>query len=242
MAHLVAFYPDKEASLRIAASLIQGGASFLEVQFPFSDPTADGATIQEACTTALANGFKVDLGFELVKQIHGYSPLPLFIMSYSSLVYSRGIANFLAAAQKAGAKGLIVPDLPFDCDEGLYTQARALGLEVIPVVAPTISEERLTKIASLGTTYIYAALRKGITGAFTEIGQENLEFLSRTKALGFKVLAGFGISTREQIKIIAPLVEAAIVGSAFIREIQNNLSSGDYANAVLNKMKELADK
>jgi tryptophan synthase alpha chain len=240
MAHLVAYYPTEKASLDIAEALIKGGASFLEVQFPFSDPTADGATIQEACTVALASGFKVDKGFELIKRITKMTDTPVFIMSYCNLVVTRGIKEFLTDTKKAGARGLIVPDLPFDTDEGLYAEAKAMQLEVIPVVAPSISEKRLKAIAALNINYLYTALRKGITGVFTEIGKENIEFLNRCGAFGMKVLAGFGISSRAQVEKIAPLVHAVIVGSAFIREIQNHVADDSFCDAVLIKMKELS--
>ena len=240
MAHLVSYFPNREASLNIAQAFIKGGADFLEIQFPFSDPTADGATIQEACTTALQSGFKVEKGFEQVKQITDMTDIPVFIMSYCNLVYTRGIDNFLSDTKKAGARGVIVPDLPFDTDEGLYEQARGMQLEVIPVVAPTINDRRLKAIAALSTDYIYTALRKGITGAFTEIGKENIEFLNTCGSFGFKVLAGFGISDRKQIEQIAPFVHAVIVGSAFIREIQAHLADNSFCDAVLTKMKELS--
>jgi tryptophan synthase alpha chain len=240
MAHLVAYYPNRKASLDIVQALIKGGASFLEVQFPFSDPTADGAAIQEACTMALMSGFKVDKGFELVKHIAETTDIPVFIMSYCNLVFTRGIKEFLADVKKAGARGLIVPDLPFDTDEGLYAEARSMQLEVMPVVAPSISERRLKAIATLNISYLYTALRKGITGTFTEIGEENIEFLKKCGSLGLKVLAGFGISSREQVEKIAPLVHAVIVGSAFIREIQNHLADNSFCDAVYTKMKELS--
>jgi tryptophan synthase alpha chain len=240
MAHLVAYYPDREGCLKIARALTRGGAGFLEVQFPFSDPTADGAVIQEACSTALEKGFRVDHGFELVKQIKGFAGIPVFIMSYCNLVYTRGIDTFLEQSKQAGAAGLIVPDLPYDTDEGFYAQAKSMGLEAVPVVPPTISRERLKSIAALGTTYLYAALRKGITGAFTEISEENLAFLRSANDLGFKVMAGFGISTRSQIETLSSEVYAAIVGSAFIREIQAHLKDETYADAVFKKMQEFS--
>jgi tryptophan synthase alpha chain len=240
MSHLVAYYPDAEGSMKIARALIKGGAAFLEVQFPFSDPTADGPVIQAACGGALESGFTVDKGFGLVKQIAAESSIPVFIMSYCNLVYTRGIETFLKQTREAGAAGLIVPDLPFDRDEGLYAQAKSLGLEVIPVVAPNTEPERLKKIAGLGTTYLYAALRKGITGAFSAIGEENIDFLRAAKSLGFKVLAGFGISTREQLEILCPEVHAAIIGSAFVREIQAHLKDGSFADAVFKKMRALS--
>jgi tryptophan synthase alpha chain len=240
MAHLVAYYPDREGSLKIARALNRGGAGFLEVQFPFSDPTADGAAIQEACSTALEKGFKVDHGFELVKQIKGFAEAPVFIMSYCNLVYARGVEKFLVQSKQAGAAGLIVPDLPFDTDEGFYGLAKSMGLEAMPVVPPTVSRERLESIAALGTTYLYVALRKGITGAFTEIGEQNMAFLHLAREMGFKVMAGFGISTRSQIEKLSPEVYAAIVGSAFVREIMTHLDDHGYEDAVYRKMSELS--
>ena len=239
MSHLVAYYPTRKASLEIAHALVDGGCSYLEVQFPFSDPTADGTYIQAACSKALKTGFKVAGGFALVKEIKTFTHIPIFIMSYASLVYVRGISNFVADAKEAGAIGLIVPDLPFDSDEGLYQEGRSQGIEIVPVVAPSIKEQRLKIIAQSGIQYLYAALRRGITGAFTRIGEQNLEFIKQTSTYGLKVLAGFGISSHEQVKKIANLVHAVIVGSAFIKQIQSSWDKREHYQAVLSKMQEL---
>jgi tryptophan synthase alpha chain len=220
MAHLVAGYPDPEGSLAAALGLAEGGASYLEVQFPFSDPTADGPLIQEACDAALTRGFRVDEGFELVQRIREDTGLPVFLMSYANLLVRRGVPAFLDRAQKAGAMGLIVPDLPVDADEGLYPRGRALGLRIVPVVAPDTRPRRLALLADSGAEYLYAALRRGITGAHTEIGEENLAFLEAVAGLGLRVLAGFGVRTRAQVLALAPRAHAVVVGSLFVEAVR----------------------
>ena len=220
MAHLVAGYPDLETSLEAARALTDGGCAYLEVQFPFSDPTADGPVIQAACDRALRAGFRLAAGFALVAEIRRFTTVPILIMSYANPVFVRGTEGFLREAQRAGAAGVIVPDLPVDADEGLFEQARRLGLHAVPVASPNASPRRLELVRESGARYVYATLRPGITGTYTEIGPENLAFLRRLAALGLKVLAGFGISTREQVQTLEPHVHATVVGSVLVREIR----------------------
>ena len=219
MAHLVAGYPDQDSSLAAARGLAEGGASYLEVQFPFSDPTADGPLIQQACDAALARGFRVEAGFQLLARIREATGLPVFLMSYAGLVVRRGVPAFLERAREAGAAGLIVPDLPVDSDEGLYERGRALGLAIVPVAAPDTRPRRLSLMAATGAQYLYAALRRGITGQATVIGRENLSFLETVGALGWKVLAGFGVARREQVLALAPHAHAVVVGSRFVEAV-----------------------
>ena len=221
MAHLVAAFPDWDTSLRVGEAMIDGGAGLLEVQFPFSDPTADGPWIQRACADALAAGFAVDDGFRLVERLANRPAAPqVFVMVYANLAFRPGIEPFLARCRDAGARGVIVPDLPPDYDEGLYAAGRELGLEVVPVVPVTAHAERLrTVVESSRTRSLYTALRKGVTGGYTHISEDSVRFLKEAKALGVSVLAGFGISERAQVEALAPLVDTVIVGSAFIRAL-----------------------
>ena len=128
MAHMVAFYPDLARSRDVARGLAEGGAAYLELQFPFSDPTADGPDIQRACSAALEAGFTVDAGFELTAEICGSVRVPVFLMSYANLLFTRGVKRFLAEAAACGVRGVIVPDLPADYDEGLFREAVETGL------------------------------------------------------------------------------------------------------------------
>lgn len=226
MAHMVACYPNYNASVEVAHALADAGAGFLEIQFPFSDPTADGPVIQAACTKALSSGFTVDEGFRLVREIAEKIDVPLFIMTYASIVYARGVKEFVQAAKEAGARGLIVPDLPPDYDEGLYGHGKQAGIAVVPVLVPTAREERIETVLSAKPEYLYAALRSGITGTKTTLGPENLDFLDRLRESGARVMGGFGIQTREQVAELSPHVDTVIIGSTFVRAIGKALAGG----------------
>ncbi len=242
MTHMVAHYPDKETGFEVGRALIDGGSSYLEIQFPFSDPTADGPAIQDACTRALEAGFRVRDGFELVRRLREYSNTPVFIMSYASVVVAGGVQEFLTHAKTAGAAGLIIPDLPLDGDEGLYAAGRTMSLDVVPVVVPTMRDARLQLVRDARPEFVYAALRTGITGVYTAIGEENLVFLQRLKSMGAKVLAGFGVREYSQVKALMPHVHAVVVGSALVSTITGNLEKPKcIADAVRRKVAELTD-
>ena len=241
MAHLVAFNPDRQASREVSRGLVDGGCAYLEVQFPFSDPTADGPDIQRACGAALASGFTVLQGFRLVEDIAASTAVPVFVMSYANPVFTRGVKQFVADCRDCGARGLIVPDLPLGYDEGLIGFAAEAGISAVPVVSPSISQARLELIARQNPAWLYATLRIGTTGSRDGTGAAGLSFLSRIAALHgdgqMKVLGGFGVSTAEQVRQVRSLVHAVVVGSALVREIEN---AADPRAAVREKMKELA--
>ncbi|MFW5695309.1 MAG: tryptophan synthase subunit alpha [Alkalispirochaeta sp.] len=241
MAHMIPYYPTYDASVRVAEALIDGGAAYLEVQFPYSDPTADGPAIQAACAGALKQGFRVARGWEFVRAIAsagdagtvqggasragedrgGRRKVPIFLMSYAGLVYAYGIDRFVEDAVAAGVSGLIVPDLPVDSDEGLFAAGRRAGLSVVPVISMGAGEQRVRLVEEVGAEYIYASLRRGITGSRTEIGADNSAFVQRLSNTGARVLAGFGIATAEQVSAVLEhgRAHAAVVGSAFVRAI-----------------------
>jgi tryptophan synthase alpha chain len=219
MTHMVSFYPDRDKSMAVAEGLIAGGASYLEIQFPFSDPTADGPAIQAACQSALEAGFTVDNGLSFVADVRSRCDIPIFIMTYASLIFARGVREFIAAGCDAGATGFILPDLPLDYDEGAYEIARELGTEVMPVIVTSMNEDRFQLLEQLHPSYLYVALRRGITGVRTQLSPEHLSFLDRLKTLQTNVMAGFGISDRSQVVELDPHVHAAIVGSALVRTV-----------------------
>jgi len=241
MAHMVAYYPDRKSSIEVARALADGGASYLEVQFPFSDPSVDGPVIQSACTQALEAGFRVAEGFILVREISRLTGKPIFVMSYASLVFARGVERFLQDVREAGAMGVIIPDLPFDYDEGLFDYAGGNGVEVAAVVSPTIRDDRLAAVCGRKGSYIYATLRTGITGGITTIDEKNLSFLKRIGAYKKKILAGFGVATHEQVRLIAPHVHAVVVGTALIRCIEEAPNAPVYPRLKA-KVEDLAGK
>ena len=241
MAHLVAGYPTEELSLVAARALVSGGADILEIQLPFSDPSADGPAIQTACTTVLERGYRTADGLRFISILHREFPqTSIAVMSYASLVYTPGIAAFCKKASEAGVTGMIVPDLPFDQDEGLTEACTKNGMLNIPVAAPSMSAERLGKLAHAGFPYIYAALRVGITGTDTTIGKDTLDFLSKVSEGGSRIYGGFGISNGTQARAIAGSVEAIVAGSVFVRIITEHKSSKEeLALAVEAKAREL---
>lgn len=226
MTHLVAGYPGKGKDLEIAVTLAENGASALEIQFPFSDPTADGPAIEKACTVSLARGFRVSDGFELVRNASKRTGVPVFIMTYASIVYAKGIKNFVREAAASGAEGLIIPDLPFDYDEGLYGICRDEGIECVPVIVPSMETERINKILDLGTAYIYAALRSGTTGDKTDINEQSISFLEKLGKGSAAIMAGFGIRAREQIEKLKGYADYLIVGSALVNIIAGSEETG----------------
>ncbi len=236
MTHMIPFFPDRRGSIDIARAMVDGGTSYLEVQFPFSDPTADGPAIQGAGSAALNAGFRLDEGWRFLEEIVPYAAhagVDVFVMSYASPVFVYGIDRYVREAASRGVRGLIVPDLPVDLDEGLYAAGEAHGVAVVPVIALGAAAERIDLTLGLQSEFVYASLRRGTTGAYTEIGAENVAFLqSLTRDSGTgkrevpgganetpapKILAGFGISTVEQVDAVLRYAHAAVVGSAFVR-------------------------
>lgn len=239
MAHMVAGYPDLETSRAVAAGLAEGGADYLEVQFPFSDPSADGPVIERACQAALDKGFKVADGFALMEKLAGGLEIPLFIMTYGSLVFARGADEFARQAAAAGVRGLIIPDLPPDYDEGLFAAGRRYGLAVVPVIAPEISPARLDLIAKLKPEYIYTALRLGITGGRTVLDDRTISYLKKVSLPGAKIIAGFGVRSHAQMCALAGHAHAAAVGSYFLEKLGTAGPDADARAVVKSAAREL---
>lgn len=227
MAHMIPWFPTAAASERVARAMIEGGAHCLEVQFPYSDPTADGPAIQGATALALDEGFSLDAGWQFLRQLIGTGAPPVFLMSYAGPVYAVGVEAFVGHAAEAGVEGVIVPDLPVDADEGLFEAGRRAGVNIVPVIAFGASEQRIDLIRGVGARYIYASLRRGITGTRTEIGPENTAFLDALSSEGARVMAGFGIESPEQVEAVTQHAWAAVVGSAFVRATAGAFARGE---------------
>jgi len=250
--HFVAGFPDYQRSLEVARGLIAAGAFALEMQIPFSDPSADGPVIEGACRVALENGFRVEDAWRLLENIRAESEIPVFVMSYASLVFAPGVENFVRRAKSAGASGFIIPDLVPGADEGLYAAAAAVGAKAVPVIVPWIADWRLDEILNEPIDWVYVALRGGITGAYTELGMKQEMFLRKLKAKGwagnrgepggeraFRVMAGFGIQRSEQAAAVTAIADAAIVGSALVKAIDESgpVGPGETARELVGKLK-----
>lgn len=243
MAHLVAGYPTTDIARSAARGLAEGGVSYFEIQFPFSDPSADGKAIQTACAEVLSRGYTLDEGFAFVDELRRtYPAISVFIMTYANLAYRNGIDPFVSRAASAGASGLIVPDLPFDADEGLDAACAKHGMVSVPVAAPSMDGNRIRKLRALGRPYVYAALRAGITGSLTAIDESTVSFLESVTAFGTKGLGGFGIRSGEQASVLSSHVHAVVAGSVFVDLIRENSPSGGEAvrGAIAGKARELS--
>ena len=241
MAHLVAGYPTDELAKAAAQGLAQGGVSYFEVQLPFSDPSADGPAIQSACAQVLSRGYTVSEGFAFIAYLRQMFPqIPVYAMTYGNLAYRRGIARFAEDAAQIGIAGLIIPDLPFDHDEGLRQACTQVGIDAVPVAAPSMSQQRITLLGNHGYPYVYASLRAGITGPETEIDNRTLLFLDSIRGSS-RLFGGFGIRNASQVGLLAPYVYAVVAGSVFVDLIGVHANEGvaGVRQAVREKAREL---
>jgi tryptophan synthase alpha chain len=224
MAHIVFGYPSVKESIQLIDVLANAGVSLIEIQIPFSDPIGDGPTIMTANDVALQNGVTPQAVLDTLSEIS--HPVPLYIMTYLNILfrYKGGIKKFLSEAKKSEITGLIVPDAPIE-EPSYWSEAKRLGLIPVPLVAPTSGEERLKQIKAKtavagGFTYCISTL--GTTGARSGLHPQLVPYLKTVRRIMKSPLAvGFGISTPEQITLISPYAEIAVVGSATI-DILNN--------------------
>ncbi|CBG39836.1 tryptophan synthase subunit alpha [Helicobacter mustelae] len=222
MGHIIGGYPSQAQSIESALGIIEGGAQYLEVQFPFSDPSADGEIIEHACNLALQNGFKVQQGFEIIEALS--KKAQILIMTYANIIFRYGIEGFLKQAKRSGAKALIIPDLPLHQDEGLRAHAKKMGIFVIELITPNMSDARMKEITQQSNCpYLYAVARLGITGSKTTIDDALERYIARIrKNSNQKIALGFGIQTHEQIEQIKDSVDIIVAGSYFVRQIKQN--------------------
>lgn len=220
VAYLTGGDPDLETSFQIAGILAQAGVDILEIGVPFSDPLADGPTIQAAASRALSAGCTVGKLLDHLKKFRETNDIPIVLFTYLNPVYIYGFEKFHRDAAAAGADGVLILDLPPDEAARNRELADAHGLHAIRLIAPTSSEERIAKIATSASGFIYYVSREGVTGEQSELSEtigDQLEVIRRHSKLPIAV--GFGISTPEQAGRVAELAEGVVVGSAIVRRI-----------------------
>jgi tryptophan synthase alpha chain len=217
----MAGYPDAATSRDLAVALCQAGATLLELGVPFSDPLADGATIQRAGQRALENGMSLGGVLELAESITQVVTVPLVLMSYYNPIYSFGLEHFCNRARSAGVSGLIVPDLPPEEAEPLHRAATRVGIEVIFLVTPTSPSERIAQVAQIpartGGVFIYCVSLLGVTGARDQLPVGLDEFIARVRVHTELPLAvGFGIAHPQHVTQIGKIADGAVVASALL--------------------------
>lgn len=217
--------PNPEQSLRIMQTLVESGADALELGIPFSDPLADGPTIQGANIRALDANTTPDVCFELIGRIRTqYPELPIGLLMYANLVYARGVDSFYQRCQQAGIDSVLVADVPTNESEEFVAAADKYGIKPIFIAPPTASDETLKSVAELGGGYTYLLSRAGVTGTETKAKMPVLTQLDKLKQYNAPPsLLGFGISEPEQVKqAIESGAAGAISGSAVVKIIESN--------------------
>jgi tryptophan synthase alpha chain len=216
-------YPDMESTPEIAAALAESGCDIIELGIPFSDPLADGATIQKASYQALQRGTSPQGCLEVAAEISRRISVPLAFMTYYNPVLNFGLEKFCQSCIKAGINGLIVPDLPPEEGTELETITRRNGLDLIYFLAPTSTEERIKYVAERSRGFIYLVSLTGVTGARDTLPPELDSFVRRVRQTAKQPLCvGFGISSPEQAKRVATTADGVIVGSRFIQLIEED--------------------
>jgi len=225
IAYLTVGYPDPDATRKAAVTLASNGADIIELGIPFSDPLADGTTIQRASHRALQNGVTLPACFETARQIRREIAAPLVFMTYYNPVYNLGLYAFCRSCVEAGVNGLIVPDLPPEEGQELEEVTREHGLDLIYLLAPTSSEDRIRLVAELSEGFIYLVSVTGVTGARDTLPVNLEAFITRVRKVTRKPLCvGFGISTAEQAQHLAGMADGVIIGSRIIQLMETDSS------------------
>jgi tryptophan synthase alpha chain len=237
--YLTVGYPSLEVTRELVPLLARQGADLIELGVPFSDPVADGATIQRAAHGALEQGTTLDDCLAVAAEARAESDVPLLFMGYYNPIHSYGLERFAADCARAGVDGLIVPDLPPEEAGDLLAACRGAGIDLIFLVAPTSTEERLSMIARVACGFVYCVSLTGVTGARTQVGEGIEELIARVrKHTPLPVVVGFGISTPEHVARVAQYANGAVVGSALINRIES-LERGTVAQGVAQYIAEL---
>jgi tryptophan synthase alpha chain len=240
---LTAGYPDLESAAELIVGMGQNGADLIELGMPFSDPLADGPTIQASSTKALENGITMERIFEMVRQVREQSKLPIILMGYLNPVLNYGVESFCSEAKSSGADGLIIPDLPPEESRILKEPASKNDLALIYLVAPNTSDERMQLIDSKSSGFVYCVSVTGVTGAREgeEVSQSVNQFIDRVQQniTQNPTMIGFGIKSHEDARKIAAKANGFIVGSALIDTIQDHYPADGWKGKVFEFVHEL---
>jgi tryptophan synthase alpha chain len=225
-------YPDLATTAASLLAAERGGASVVEIGIPFSDPIADGPTIQEAFTVALAKKLKVDQVFETVASVRSKLSVPLVSMVSYSIVFRFGVERFVKTAREAGFNGLILPDLPPPEAQRICDTVQSGGLETILLVAPTTAPERRKQIAQLSSGFVYYLSVSGITGERDRLPEDLERNVRSLRELTDRpVCVGFGIHRPDHVAQLQGVADGAIVGSAYVKRMKGHLEEGSEALA-----------
>lgn len=219
MPYLTAGYPTLEGAREVGEAYISAGADIIEIGIPFSDPLADGPTIQNTTIKAIENGANLNYCLDLASTLSDRVPIAFLV--YYNVVFARGVQNFLEACADAGVSGLVIPDLPVDEMEDFSSTAAGRGVALCPLAAPTSTEDRLSRIHEAATGFVYCVSVAGVTGARESLPPGAVELLRRVRAgARVPVALGFGISTADGAVEAASEADGVIIGSKLMQLVE----------------------
>lgn len=225
--YYTAGFPNLDDTIKIASCLEQSGADMLEIGIPFSDPVADGPTIQASSKQALVNGMTLSLLFDQLKELRDEVSIPVLLMGYMNPILQFGVEQFCKKCVEVGIDGTILPDLPLqEFDDHFTTYFELYGLANISLISPNTSKERIELIDSRSNGFIYMVSSASVTGAKSGVQEGQLNYYQRVKEMNLNSskLIGFGISDKESFENACAYAEGAIVGSAFINQLTEDSS------------------
>ncbi|HSP40526.1 MAG TPA: tryptophan synthase subunit alpha [Gillisia sp.] len=226
--YFTAGYPEPDDTEKIIKDLENSGVDFIEIGLPFSDPLADGPTIQASSTTALKNGMTTNLLFDQLKDIRSFVKIPLIIMGYFNPILQYGVERFCLKCREIGIDALIIPDLPVDIYNEEYRETfEKFGLINIFLITPQTSDERIRFIDSVSSGFIYMVSSASVTGSTKGFGNETKDYFRRISSMSLKnpQIIGFGINNAETYEQATEFAQGAIIGSAFVKHLTENGTS-----------------
>lgn len=225
--------PDLATSLEIIKALARTGADVIELGVPFTDPMADGPTIQRSSQRALAEGATLPKVFDLITEFRREFDTPVVLFSYLNPLLRSGIDAVCRAAEACRLDGILLTDAAGFEAADIGMRLRSSGVDLISLVAPTTTDERLREILKTSSGFVYAVSRAGVTGAQDRVESAARDLVRKTRQFtDLPIAVGFGISTREQVAEVWEFADAAVVGSAIVAVVEKNAASGDAAKAV----------
>jgi len=223
IAYVTVGHPSTDTTLEVVPALVEGGCDIVELGIPFSDPLSDGATIQRASHHALEQGVTPQSCLEVATRLRQTLDVPLIFMSYYNPLLRYGLEPFCTACSEAGVDGLIIPDLPPEEGTELEGVAQRHELDLIYLLTPTSTEERIRLVAARSRGFVYAVSLKGTTGARNDLPADLEAFLARLKSIALQpVCVGFGVATPQQAQRVAAAADGVIIGSRIMEIVESS--------------------
>jgi tryptophan synthase alpha chain len=227
MAHVVCGYPSFEDNLKELEIMAEAGVDIVELQFPFSEPSADGPLFVHANEQSLKSGTTVEQCFELMTEVSACFPFKVLMMGYYNTAFKMGEELFIQRLKAAGGVGFILPDLPIEESGSLHKLAEEAGIEPVILMTPTSTDKRLAKLGAASRGMVYAVARKGVTGSKTNLGDDVLALINRCREhTDVPIGVGFGISSKQDMDFLRGHADMAIIGTAALKVWEESGADG----------------